>query len=90
MFCKTIVCYRDWSKMVAESASAALNNAEKKPKTEKELKKEAMKAEKLAKFREKEKKMAELKAQQAKKTKGVCSELQLLLNRKLTIRSHRN
>lgn len=42
-----------------------------KTKSAKELKKEAAKAEKLAKFREKEKKLAELKAQQTKKPKAV-------------------
>lgn len=45
--------------------------ADGKPKSAAQLKKEAAKAEKLAKFREKEKKMAQIKAAQANKSKEV-------------------
>ncbi|VDN60925.1 unnamed protein product [Dracunculus medinensis] len=50
--------------MIAEDIS---NAVDKKPKTPSQLKKEAAKAEKLAKFRKKEQKLAELKASSASK-----------------------
>lgn len=54
--------------MIAEDIS---NAVDKKPKTPSQLKKEAAKAEKLAKFRKKEQKLAELKASSASKQNEV-------------------
>lgn len=59
--------------MIAESL--VVMGMEPKPKTEKELKKEREKAEKLAKFEEKHKKLQKQKLAAANKPQDVCASI---------------